>query len=257
VAAGAFAAIYSSDPLRQFWGPLLTSQTAPIICIGDPDVFVSDSPKPLARSSLSNRSSGIQSVVLNQASDTRPFVTRVPDSFVGIGDSSASFLIGRQLQSLGRPSRARLSDLVSFSDLKGSPAVLIGAFSNRWTMSMTSNLRFSFVKRDGMPVIVDRDRPSEIWRVPSLQRTGKAAEDYAIVSRLLNSPSGQTVVIVAGISGYGSQAGGEFVTDGSALQTLIQRAPHNWKHMNMQAVLRTKVVNDTPTPAEVVAVYFW
>ncbi len=188
---------------------------------------------------------------------TSPVIIRVPDSYVGIGDSNAGFVIGRTLQSMGRSSRARLGDEVSFTDLKGAPVVLIGAFSNRWTMSMTSNLRFSFAQRNGQRVVIDRDSPSHFWQVPSLQRTGKALEDYAIVSRVLNSPSGQSLICVAGISYYGSQAAGEFITDNRALQGLLRRAPNGWEHMNMQVVLKTRVVNDTPSPAEIVAVHFW
>jgi hypothetical protein len=78
-----------------------------------------------------------------------------------------------------------------------------------------------------------------------------------VVSRLLVSPAGQSLICVAGISNYGSQLGGEFVTNPRSLQALIKRAPHNWERMNLQVVLRTTVVNDAPGPPEIVAVYFW
>jgi hypothetical protein len=186
-----------------------------------------------------------------------PGIVRVPDTFVGIGDSNAGFLIGRTLQSFGRSSNTRLGNQVSFSELEAEPVVLVGAFSNRWTMSMTDKLRFSFVERNGKRLVADRDNPSRVWGVPSLKNTGKASEDYALISRLLVSPTGQSLICVAGISNYGSQLGGEFVTNPLSLQALIKRAPRNWQSMNLQVVLRTTVVNDSPGVPEIVAVYFW
>jgi hypothetical protein len=259
VGAG-YAMMHFSDPVRKFWEPVLTAQIPPIICLGDPDIFLPDysgEPSPPQINVEQDKSSPAV-FPANPAQDTRkPAIMRVSDSVVGIGDSNAGFLIGRTLQSLGRPSRARLGDQVSFSDLKGSPVVLIGAFSNRWTMFMTSNLRFSFMQRNGKRIVIDRDHPSRFWGIPSLQSTGKATEDYAIVTRVHNSSSGQGLICVAGISNYGSQAAGEFVTDEKSLQHLIRLAPKNWENMNMQVVLKTTVVNDTPGPAEIAAVNFW
>jgi hypothetical protein len=194
---------------------------------------------------------------VDSAGHSPPGIVRVPDTFVGIGDSNAGFLIGRTLQSFGRSSNTRLGNQVSFSDLEADPVVLVGAFSNRWTMSMTNKLRFSFVESNGKRVVADRDNPARVWEVPSLKGTGKATEDYALISRLLVSPTGQSLICVAGISNYGSQLGGEFVTNPLSLRALIKRAPRNWQSMNLQVVLRTTVVNDSPGAPEIVAVYFW
>jgi hypothetical protein len=257
---GIFAGLRSSDPVRQFWEPVLVSRTAPIICLGDPDVYLPDYSIPPAHAATPDggaifKPAGFPGT--DKSARGTPSIVRVPDTFVGIGDSNAGFLIGRTLQSFARSSNTRLGNQVSFSDLEGEPVVLVGAFSNRWTMSMTNKLRFSFVERNGKRLVADRDNPSQVWEVPSLKNTGKATEDYAVVSRLLVSPAGQSLICVAGISNYGSQLGGEFVTNPLSLQALIKRAPHNWQRMNLQVVLRTTVVNDAPGPPEIVAVYFW
>jgi hypothetical protein len=255
-----FASLRSSDPVRQFWEPVLASRSAPIICLGDPDVYLPGSSTPPAHAATPDDGAIFKPASFpgpDKPAGGTPSIVRVPDTFVGIGDSNAGFLIGRTLQSFGQSSNTRLGNQVSFSDLEGEPVVLVGAFSNRWTMSMTNKLRFSFVERNGKRFVADRDNPSHVWEVPSLKGTGKAAEDYAVVSRLLVSPAGQSLICVAGISNYGSQLGGEFVTNPLSLQALIRRAPHNWQRMNLQVVLRTTVVNDAPGPPEIVAVYFW
>ncbi|SEF89958.1 hypothetical protein SAMN05421819_1284 [Bryocella elongata] len=257
--AGVSAVMHSRDPLRLFWEPMLGGSSSPIVCLGHPDVYIPTHGEPAMDEARSRPLQSLRPVayVTSSESRTHPDVELIRDGYVGIGDSNASFLIGRALQSFGRGSQARLGDDVSFSDLKKAPAVLVGGFSNRWTMSMTNGLRFSFAEQDDKRVIVDRDRPSTFWSVPSLSKTGHATEDYAIVSRVLVARTGQSLVSIAGISGYGSQAAGEFVTDPAAIQKLTRSAPKGWERMNLQLVLRTKVVGETPGPAEVVASYYW
>jgi hypothetical protein len=237
---------------------LIAGTTAPIVCLGHPDVYIPIDGEPPSNYVASYPAQQLKPVAyVENKLNTHPAVELIRDGYVGIGDSNAGFLVGRALQSLGKGSQARLGDDVSFSDLKKSPAVLVGGFSNRWTMSMTSGLRFSFAEQDQKRVIVDHNQPGKVWSVPSLSKTGHATEDYALVSRLLVSRTGQVLISIAGISGYGSQAAGEFVTDSLSLKKLASSAPKNWENMNMQVVLRTKVVGETPTPAEVVATYYW
>lgn len=246
------------NPLELFWEPLIAGTTAPIVCLGHPDVYIPIDGEPPSNYVASYPAQQLKPVAyVENKLNTHPAVELIRDGYVGIGDSNAGFLVGRALQSLGKGSQARLGDDVSFSDLKKSPAVLVGGFSNRWTMSMTSGLRFSFAEQDQKRVIVDHNQPGKVWSVPSLSKTGHATEDYALVSRLLVSRTGQVLISIAGISGYGSQAAGEFVTDSLSLKKLASSAPKNWENMNMQVLLRTKVVGETPTPAEVVATYYW
>jgi hypothetical protein len=122
---------------------------------------------------------------------------------------------------------------------------------------MTKNLRFSFGRRNNKQIIMDRDDAARFWERTSERITGEESVDYAIVSRVLNSSSGQSLICAAGITDHGTQAAGEFITDSRSLQSLVERAPGNWEHMNMQVVLKTKVVGETPSPAEIIAVYFW
>jgi hypothetical protein len=254
-------AVYSiglpQNSLKLFWGPVTKGASLPIICLGHPDLYVATQG---ASSPVVQRSSARQISSPEQKSGIPPLGTGVVlmrNRYVGIGDSDAAFLIGRTLQSLGSGSQARLGSDVTYSDLKKSPAILVGGFSNRWTMSMTSGLRFSFAEQNGTRVIVDRNKPSVVWQVPSLSKTGSATEDYAIVSRLVSSPTGQVLISAAGINSYGSQAAGEFITDPSAMKKLESTAPRGWEQMNMQVILRTRVIGETPTPAEVVATYYW
>jgi len=44
-------------------------------------------------------------------------------------------------------------------------------------------------------------------------RVGEPQEDYAIVTRVVDPTTERTVVMVAGIEGYGTLIAGEFITD--------------------------------------------
>ncbi|MGC2213004.1 MAG: hypothetical protein WA602_07375, partial [Silvibacterium sp.] len=230
------------DSLKMFWNPLIKGRAPLLICIGYPTVYLpvkgeqQDSRRATAAINLPSSASS-----LSQPLDTLN-VVGVPHAFVAIGDSDAGFLIGRTLQSFGKPSQIRIGSDTSFSELKSSQVVLIGAYSNKWTMLMTEGLRFSFVERDHRRMIVDRDEPDRFWDDPALSATGKTSADYALVSRIYNPDTAQTIIAVAGISRYGSQAAAEFFTDPASVATILHLAPKDWKGKNLQVVLKTKVV---------------
>ena len=267
VSAGiTYEVFYSLNPIRRFWNPVLSGSAVPIICLADPSLgdpsadlpgFPAPKNSPVASEAEKPKTEALATT--NGGIHTGNHIgLHVPESWANIGDINAGILITSTLQSLGKASRVLLSGQVSFSDLKQSPVILIGAFTNHWTLSMTGNLRFAFSYRNGQQVIVDRDNASQFWAAPrGGQSTEEIPEDYAIVTRVLNSPSGQSLICAAGLNYLGTQAAGEFITNPRSVQSLIQHAPRNWENMNMQVVLKTKVVNDTPGPAEIVAVYFW
>ncbi len=82
---------------------------------------------------------------------------------------------------------------------------------------------------------------------------------YALVTRLLQSqsPAARFLVSIAGTTHFGTEAGGEFITGESYLTKLAQQAPAGWENKNLQIVLETHVVNQTPTPPRIVSAHFW
>jgi hypothetical protein len=138
---------------------------------------------------------------------------------------------------------------VTYGDLREAPSVLIGAHNNSWTLTLTGNLRYVF---SGRNAIVDRMDPRKRWSTPDF-----FAEDYAIVSRVLNSKTGNMVIAIAGVGYAGTQAAAEFVTNPHSVSTLLKSLPKGWEKKNLQIVLHTSVTNQIPGPAEVVAVYSW
>jgi len=83
------------------------------------------------------------------------------------------------------------------------------------------------------------------------------SQDYAVVTRVLDPTTGQTVVTASGLAKFGTQAVGEFLTDPAAMAEIAKTGPPDWYRKNMQIVVATSIVGLSGGPAHVVAAYFW
>jgi hypothetical protein len=209
------------SPIAKFWRPYI-HQGQPIICTAFPSVY-----------------------------------TRIPEQTKDVSDTHTAYLIRDELDYFGRSSRVAMADDVEASEIKSSPVVMIGGpRTNRWTMSMTKDLKFSFETVENKRRIVDRDNPARFWENRTASPDG-TLEDYVVITRLVNSPVGPAEICIAGIGPYGSQAGGRFLTDPAVLQRVLRSAPEGWEDKNLQLVLRTNVVGAVPRAPELVASTYW
>jgi hypothetical protein len=82
--------------------------------------------------------------------------------------------------------------------------------------------------------------------------------DYAIVSRIRNAQTGQSMMIVARIASPRAQAAAELVSTPRELDQALRRVAPGWENKNLQMVLRVQVPNGiTPTSPQLVASYAW
>jgi len=185
--------------------------------------------------------------------DFRP----VKDRFLTNGDASAIARMSSLLASRHHPYDLRFGSDLSFGDLRHTSAILIGAFNNSWTLNMTDNLRFIHDSGDsplGIHVQDRFDTSRSWWPKFPCERDG---EDYAIVSRILESKTGSVLVTIAGNCQSGTEAAGEFTTSPELIAEFTKQAPKDWSRKNLQIVLHTNVVNDIPGSPTVVASYYW
>jgi hypothetical protein len=183
-------------------------------------------------------------------------VIAVTDQFVGIGNAHTAAALNAMFATRGKAVEIRYANDLSFADLRGAPSVLIGAFSNLWTLEMTGQLRFVFEQQDGVRLVRDRSGGTT-WQPAHIEPDGKTSEDYAVVSRVFDSATGQILIAAAGITQYGTRAAGEFLTDTHRFGEALAKAPADWERRNLQVLLRTAVYKGTPAPPKVVAAYFW
>ena len=150
----------------------------------------------------------------------------------------------------------RIGSNYSFEDLRNSPAIVVGAFNNRWTMHLTENLHFAFVEKNAGDTIQEQIPGGRMWSDPVVNPPGEAT-DYAIVARLMDSKTGQFTVAVAGIMGAGTQAAAEFVSNPENLEEGLRGAPADWRTRDLEIVLQTTVTDSVAGPPHVVATYYW
>jgi hypothetical protein len=144
--------------------------------------------------------------------------------------------------------------------LRMESAVLIGALKNPWTLRLTATLRFNFMRDQATNTnwIQDRKNPGMgNWKVVSTTPYTLVTEDWAVISRFRDPDTEHLIVTAAGLSRWGTIAAGEFLTNPVYLEELARRAPANWGHKNLQAVIATKVINGQPAPPRILATEFW
>lgn len=176
---------------------------------------------------------------------------------VGIGDSLGLARLAALFTRAGRPYNIKIVGDVSFSDLRKNPAVLLGAFSSRWTMQTSKDLRFVFQATGDKGRIVDTQRPGESWATRGLDTPSVTGDDYAIVARVFDAKSGQVIVLVAGITTFGTQSAAEFITDTAMMAQFAGQAPRRWETRNIELVLRTAVIGKTPGKPQIIAADYW
>jgi hypothetical protein len=260
--SGVFHARAPQTVLQKFWSPAMSSPVPVLICLAKPSVYLPSIGLYQRHSKTPEEFLG-QYERLSQKPDLQPGdklvwsdMVEYPDYGLAAGDVYTAIQVSALLGQIGKKSQVRIGGNYSFQDLRNSPAVVIGAFNNRWTMQMTSNLHFAFVEEGAQSVIREEGPSGRRWS-SGTEVNGKAIEDYAVVTRLLNSKTGQFVLFVAGIRSYGTQAAGEFVSTPEYLQKALQTAPADWEGKNVQIVLHTTVIDGLSGPPQVIATYVW
>jgi len=248
--------------LDQFWGPMFSTSKPLLICLPKP---ISYRPSIALYNRYAKTPGEFDSEVdrMNGRPNLKPDdklvwsdMIEYPDLGVGKGDVEAAIRLSGMLGRLGKDSEVRIGDDYSFEDLRNSPAIIVGAFSNRWTIQTTSGLHFAFAEDRGVFRIQEQGASGRSWYA-KLGRNGAIVEDYGIVTRLVTSGTGQFVVAIAGITSDGSEAAAEFASNSEALERALRNSSPDWEQKNVQILVKTTVTDSVTGPPEVVDIYIW
>ena len=255
VAAGVL--YFRKSNLDQFWAPLLDGQGPLLVCLGQPRAYGFTPATEQAMDDWFDKPDEARNPPAEIA--TIPLSAVVPSwaRYTGVGNAQALARISWLLATKGKRIQVRGGRSLSLADLRGKPALLIGAFSNQWTLDLTGHLRFYFEgdAKNSTALVRDRQNPGRTdWRVVEPWVNPKSQTDYAIISRVFDPTTEQTVVVAAGITHLGTQAAGEFLTNPAYFEEAVKRAPRDWPRKNMQIVISAKVIKETAGPPQVVAV---
>jgi hypothetical protein len=175
----------------------------------------------------------------------------VPNNWlIGFGDVAATARIASVLTSLDKSYEIRYGNDITVSDFHSSPSILIGGFSNVWTMELMRNLPIRLESRENGDCIADTESKTRVWRAIG-------NDDYAVITRLLNSETGNFVLIIAGIGTSGNQAASNFLADKDRLGAVLKALPKAWERKNLQIVVHTTIVKNVPALTDVQATRVW
>jgi hypothetical protein len=255
--------IHKKTVFEQFWSPIFSTRQPVLICLAKPVAYRPTEDVYLRYSRSHPGTFQTEAERANLPLPLNPdekiswgdlFV--YDDYGVAAGDVYAAVAISALLSKIDKPSQLRIGTNYTFEDLRNSPAVVIGGFNNKWTMQLTSNLHFAFVEDKQQYSIREQIAGGRVWRTRTNPR-GETTEDYSILSRLVDSKTGQFTITVAGIGAEGTQAAGEYVANPQYLEDGLRNAPANWEKDNLEIVLQTTVTDSIAGPPRAIATYFW
>lgn len=245
----------------RFWQPVLSAGQEVLIGVPHPIVF-----HPSIRVSRESAKRQLPlDIPLQRPLALRPdeltgsdFV-EVQDQYVAFGDLIAASNLQGFFALEGKRVKLRLASKVDLADLKETPSVQIGAYTNRWTLELSRNTRFRFrYTEDGRACIEDTASPGKQWALPVLTSDGTSDLDYLLITRLLSGSSGQPAILVAGLKQFGTGAGGQLLAETQQLGTILLRiGDGRWSASNLQLLLEMRVIGNTPSPPHLVAWHIW
>jgi hypothetical protein len=224
----------SHSAIDQFWSPFVQSTNPVLLCIGDPTWSgMRDTPGPAVVDELMRR------------------------GYVRYTDSATLALITGELGARQKPFRIRRPKSTEFIDLRDGPSVFIGGFNNPWTVRLSEDLRFTLAREGDEGYIRDKLQPSSrAWNMPTDLPAGGARKTYGIATRMLDSQTGQTVLMTSGLR-FGTRAAAECLVDAACMDEVRRQAQADLTNKNVQIVVESKVIDDDSGAPRVVAVYAW
>jgi hypothetical protein len=259
VAVAAAAALLVWDwprsNIEELWAPLLKSPGQVLVCVGLQAAYNFKS---------AQAQDEVQGVVSQPAATPRTIkatdLMLLRDRYVALDDALCLIRMTSLLERHFKPYRVRAGSATSFADLRDTPAVMIGAFDNPWALRATGQLRFTFSKDSEHDTGMVRDRQdpwNQSWKLTNYWPQWDVPIDYAIVTRMSDSTTDRPVIIVAGLTQYGTIGAGEFVTKAEYFSEAAGKLPKGWQKKNLQIVLSVPVVNRISGRPRVLATYVW
>jgi hypothetical protein len=268
LAGTAVALSYSyleTQDFDRFWAPVLHGKETIQICVGQPRRlyrFVGPRQAELDQAFMGQHPPpGAAEQLLKRAPLEAGEIRWNARSYLYMRDAFSMARIVGLVQARGRSFQLRPDSDTSFTELRRSPVIVVGGFNSRWALRFGDAMRFTFDHKsvDGKlyNCITDKRDPNAMkWAVP-VSRANDLQDDYAIVTRVVDPTTERTVVMVAGIEDYGTQAAGEFITDPAYMNAAFRGAPRDWRKRNIQLVVHTRIIEDAPGPANIVAMQVW
>ena len=243
----AFFWLRTPSPLERFWSPILGQSQSLSVCLPVSSSKNIPNSRPAALETLGMPSVGLtDQMALLQ-------ITHFLDS------RKARFnvkLLSFAFPVASTPSEAPL--VPSLAELRTGPVIFIG--NSDWSMRLATPLRFHAHEDDASDLfwIEDKQNPSlKAWSGKIDQTYDGYTNDYAVISRVFDSTTGQTIVVVSGLGLHGTAAAAELITDPNSMSQVAAGFSPEWQKKNLQIVISTKIAGNSWGPPQILAKYFW
>ena len=163
------------------------------------------------------------------------------------------------LEQKGRGYEVKEAPDTSLTDIRSRSVILVGASNNDWTLRLIQPLRIHFsFGPDGVGQIEDAANPRQTgWVLDNSRPYSSVTTDYAIVARFHDPTVEGTVMVVAGVGPYGTEAAGEFVQSPQAIEQLARMLPSGWQRKNIEVVLKSNVIGGQAGPPILLSAITW
>lgn len=187
---------------------------------------------------------------------------QILDHYTGVGEVMAVHELDRVFESLHKPLRIKRGRLLTWDDAKASDLIFIGSPSENLSLRELSGTQdFVFSRKPNEPrkgdlAITDRHPgPGEAPRY--LASEPPITEDYALVALTSGLNQSRRVLILAGITTFGTQGAVEFVCRPRRLEELLSKVGSGYARpvTPFEALLKVKVSGGVPVHSELLAVH--
>ncbi len=258
LAASLAAPSLRRSDLDDLWGPVLKTPGTVLVCVGLQAAY------NLRSAEAQDEVQGVIQPTSSAGGVRRSIreddLILLRDRYVALDDALCMVRLTSLLERYHKPYRIRAERSTSFADLRDTPAVLIGAIDNPWTLRTAGQLRFTFRKdsEQDTGMVHDTQHPENSeWKLSKYWPTWDVPVDYAIVTRMVDNTSDRPVIIAAGLTQYGTIGAGEFLSNPSYFSEAVRRFPKDWPKKNLQIVLSVPVVNRISGRPRVLATNVW
>lgn len=234
----------SAPALQSFWSGVISGPDAPLVVYSNAE-FV-----------------GRPETGLRYFNPTTDHGKQILDHYTGVGEVVAVHELDGVFTSLHRSVRIKRGRLLTGDDAQASDLIFIGSPSeNLWLREVPGTRDFAFNReskppRDGDLMIANlHPGPGEQSRY--LASEAPITEDYALVTLSSGLNPNRRVLMLAGITTFGTQAAVEFVCRPARLEQLLGRLGVSGRRElpPFEALLRVKVSGGVPVQGQLVAVH--
>ncbi|HLY15976.1 MAG TPA: helix-turn-helix domain-containing protein [Bryobacteraceae bacterium] len=184
------------------------------------------------------------------------------DHYTGVGEVMAVHELDRVFASLQQGIRIKRGRLLTWDDAKTSDLIFIGSPSENLSLrELPGTQDFVFARKPAAPrkgdLLISNLHPGASEPAAFLASEPPITEDYALVTLTSGLNPNRRVLILAGITTFGTQAAVEFVCRAARLDELTAKlGPGARRHVPpFEALLRVKVSGGVPVSSELLSVH--